>query len=91
MKYKFILTRKSIYGHQAEREYFINGEYFNARIMYFGNQGFDVPCIIRTNTRSDYFHSLNSFMKEFYKGNLDEIFSSCKDGMKITFELERYF
>lgn len=91
MNYKFTITRNSFYGHQAERHYEIVGEYFTVKIKYFGNQGFDAPQIIRTESGSNYFHSLNSFMKEFYNDKLWEVFSSCKDGEKKSFEVKRYF
>ena len=91
-KYKFTVTKTySSYGHQAERHYEVKCDYFTAKIKYFGNQGFDAPQVTRTGTGSDYFHSVNTFMKEFYKENLNDWFSNFKDGEIRTFELERYF
>lgn len=92
IKYKFKVTKTfSCYGHQAERHYEIIGDWFTAKIKYFGNQGFDAPQIIRTKSGNDYFHSVNSFMREFYKDNLTHWFSNYKDGETRNFELERYF
>ena len=90
--YRFTITKTyNYYGYpQAERHYEIKGQYFTAKIKYYGNQGFDAPQISRTCTGSGYFWSLNTFMRAFYKEKLNSYFSNLKEGESRTFELEHY-
>lgn len=90
--YRYKVTKTyNYYGPpQAERHYLIEGDYFTAKIKYFGNQGFDAPQVTRIGTGSGYFWSLNTFMRAFYKEKLGDHFANLKEGESRTFQLEHF-
>lgn len=87
-KFKVTKTCQRNTSTQVIRCYEVKGDFFAAKITYYGNQGYDAPEVVRTGTGNDYFLSLNTFMKAFYSGKVDEYFSNLKEGQSRDFELE---
>lgn len=93
MEYNYTVTLESreSNAYQSIRVYSVKSDYFILRVRYYGNQGYDAPVVGRISTGSNYFHSLNTFMRAFYKGELYSHFSNMKVGEKRSFTLERCF
>ena len=89
-QYKVTKTYQGCTATQSIRRYLVECEYFSAKITHYGNQGFDIPVVTRLSQCSDYFHSLNTFMKAFYQDELDQCFRDVKEGDSKVLELKDY-
>ena len=90
MAYRFTVTKTyDYYGYpETERHYDVKGEYFSAKIKYFGNHGWDAPQVSCSRRNNGYFWSLQKFMKALYDRKLDVRFYNLKENESITFEIE---
>ena len=90
MAYRFTVTKTYNYhGYpEAERHYEVKGDYFTAKLKYFGNHGWDAPEVNCRSRNNGYFWSLHRFMKALYGRKLDAYFYNLKENESTTFTIE---
>lgn len=89
LNYKFKITKTyNYYGWpQSERHYTIESKFFTMKIRFYGNQGWGVPTVEYESRCNGMMWSYNGFMRDFYKGELDQYFR-MREGESVEFERE---
>lgn len=89
-EYKIQKTYQHSGAPQNESHYIVNNPYFSARIVHYGNQGFDAPSISCKTKCNGYYWQLNTFMRAFYRNVLREDFFKLKLNETTVIKLEHY-
>lgn len=87
--YDFKITKTyHYYGYpQAEYHYTVENNYFKAKVIWYGNVGFDIIPETPNRVYSGYIWAKNAFMKKFYANELRDTFHSLikeGDSTRIT-------